>query len=300
MSRAWLDGSVPGGASVARATLLDIYVGWRRDFLKPNGYILRTALAPLRAAGVRYRVLDCFDPEATGQCAFMHVDLSELPAPFERVHVAYPRCINGRALTISRRLYSRALLTRDTGYDGPVIVKSVLNHRGLPELRFAQRRGLTVSPWGAARRELRERWCPEYRLHASVKEVPEEVWDDASLIVECFLPGRLEGPVVKYRHDFMLDLELNTRTTFDSLLCHPETAMRVEFVDAAPEEVHRVRRALRLDYGSIDYFMVDGEPWVIDANKTTTCTPSWVAAHPPLQAYLAAVAKRLEQFAHEG
>lgn len=284
----------------ASSALLDVYVGWRRDFLQPNGYILRTALASLRAAGVRYRVLDRVDPDALGQCAFMHVDLSELPSPFDRVHALYPRCINGRATTICRRRYSRALLTQDAAYDGPVIVKSALNHRGLPELRFAQRRGMMVSPRGASRRRLRERWCPEYRLFASASEVPDDAWEDPALIVERFLPGRLERPVVKHRHDFMLDLELNTRATFDSLLCLPETVRRVEFIDSAPDEVHRVRRELGLDYGSIDYFMVDGEAWVVDANKTTTCTASWVAAHPPLRSYLAAVAQRLERFAHAG
>lgn len=277
--------------------MLDIYVESRPHFLRSKSYILGNTLPHLKSSGVAYRVLDKLDPQSLGRAAVVHVDLTELPPPFEHVRHFYERCLNGRALSINRRAYSRARLTRDSAWSGPIIVKSVLNHRGLPELRFAMRHGFLRGGSSASRRRLRERLCPPYGLYASVGEVPDEAWDNPALVVERFLPGRLAKPVVKHRYDFMLDVELHTRASFDSLLCEPESMSRVEFLHAAPHAVRELRAALNLDFGSIDYFMVDGQAWPIDANKTTTFTRTWADQHPEVSRFLAAVSQRLAEFA---
>lgn len=277
--------------------MLDIYVESRRDFLKPNGYILRNALPWLKTAGVRFRVLDCLDPATLGQAALLHVDLTRVPPPFERIHGLYERCLNGRALSIDRRSYSSAAVTRDDCYHGPVIVKSTLNHRGLPELRFAMRLGFLRGGSSEARRRMREGLCPPYALYESSAQVPATAWDDPSLIVERFLPARLETPVVKHRYDFMLDAELHTRASFDSLLCTPGSVTNVDFPTSAPDSVRRLRETLHLDFGSIDYFMIDGEAWPIDANKTTTFTQAWADQYPEVACFLDAAAQRLARYA---
>lgn len=277
--------------------MLDFYVESPPHFLRSQAYILGNTLPHLQSSGVKYRVLDRLDPQSLGRAAVVHVDLTDLPPPFEHVRHFYERCLNGRALSIHRRAYSRALLTRDSDWCGPVIVKSALNHRGLPELRFAMRRGLLRGGSSESRRCLRERLCPPYGLYASLAEVPQAAWHDPALVVERFLPGRLETPVVKHRYDFMLDVELHTCASFDSLLCEPESMRRVDFPHAAPDAVRALRAALHLDFGSIDYFMVEGEAWPIDANKTTTFTRAWADQHPEVARFLDAVSQRLEGFA---
>jgi len=145
-----------------------------------------------------------------------------------------------------------------------------------------------------------DRLCPKYQIFDSIKEVPEAVWTDSGLIIERFVPRSRELPIVKYRHEFMLDHELTTRAEFDYLLCSETSMARLDFLDHAPEEVHEIRRRLQLDFGAIDYFVSDGQVTVIYVNKTTTFTPDWIEAHPRLGAYLDTIAERLRSFAAQG
>jgi hypothetical protein len=126
------------------------------------------------------------------------------------------------------------------------------------------------------------------------------VWDDPGLIVERFVPGRLAVPVIKYRWDFFLDVSLHTRAEYSSLLGSPSSALNMNLVDDVPDAVTAVRRALRLDLGSIDYFLTPEGAVVVDANKTTTCTEDWLRAYPTVSEYLLAVGQRLVRVIREG
>lgn len=282
---------------------LDIYVESRSHFLASEFYVLGMTLERLKKAKVKIRVLERLDPADTGPRAFIHVDLTTVPPPYTWVHIFYERSINGLAWTISRDLYSKAKVTQSSDYSGPVILKTVLNHRGLPEFRYAKLSGsLKRARFGRSQlsdKDLETAFCPVYQVFDSPAEVPQDAWSNQSLMVERFLPGNLELPVVKYRHEFFLDLELNTRTRFDSLLCHPRTVTELEFIEAAPQEVHDVRRQLHLDFGAIDYFVIDEEVFVIDANKTSTFTRSWIREHAPLTEYLDDVVERIIHFARD-
>lgn len=283
---------------------LDIYVGRRSEFAKADFYTLSHLLPGLAEAGLSYRVSERLEPFEKAPSAFMHVDLTELPPAFVAVHEAYPRCVNGRARTISRLLYSKLRLDRDADYDGPVIVKTALNHRGLPELHYEKTRG----PMSRLRHEMRRlliadyiaKACPPYQVLSSLAEVPEDVWSDGRLIVEKFAPGRIELPVVKHRYEFLLDVGLNTRTAFESLLCDPSKVASFEVVDDVPESVTAVRRQLNLDFGAIDYFVTGDEASVIDANKTTSMTATWVRDFPAVSRYLARATERLVEFVRQG
>lgn len=283
---------------------LDIYVGRRSEFAKAGYYTLSHLLPGLAKAGLSYRVRDRFEPFEKAHSAVMHVDLTELPPPFVSIHEAYPRCVNGRARTISRLLYSKLRLARDDDFDGPVIVKTVLNHRGLPELHHEKTRS-PVSLLGHVVRRLLipdyiAKVCPPYQVHSSLSGVSEEAWSDQRLIVEKFAPGRIELPVIKYRYEFFLDIGLNTRATFDSLLCEPSKVESFDVVDDLPASVTAVRRQLKLDFGAIDYFVTGDEALVIDANKTTSLTAAWIRDFPALSRYLERATQRLIEFVSRG
>jgi hypothetical protein len=117
------------------------------------------------------------------------------------------------------------------------------------------------------------------------------------MIVERFLPGNLNLPVEKCRYSFMFDTELNLRSTYDDLLCHPAKVLSTELIADVPEPVRRVRRERRLDYGAIDYFMVDGAAIVVDANKTVCTTPAWVTQYESVADYIDRLAATLIAFA---
>jgi len=270
---------------------LDVYVEDRQRFLS-GSYILNAVLNRMAGQDVPVRLLDRLDPPREGGAAFVHVDLTTVPAPFTWVSSFYPRCLNGRSNSVARDLYSTARLLPGDHFSGPAIVKTLLNHRGLPELMHAA----TERRLGRLDNALRDRVCPKYQIYASVKDIPDVVWSDSGLIVERFVPGTLDLPIIKYRHEFMLDIELNTRAEFNDLLCDPGSLIRLDFVEGAPQEVYDVRRRLKLDFGSIDFFMVVDRATVIDVNKTTSFTPQWVETHLQLRNYLDALATRLRSF----
>lgn len=188
--------------------------------------------------------------------------------------------------------------------DGPVIVKTILNTRGLPELRLDRTRNIVRRSAHALKkgaiRDYEDRLCPRYRVYASIRDVPADAWTDSRLMVERFLPGRLEPPVVKYRFEFFYDVEINMRSTYDSLLCDPKTLIETQPVADVPAEVAAARSALHLDYGAIDYFVVGGDAFVIDANKTLTETPFWMTEVRPMIRYVESAGERLIDFARGG
>ncbi len=279
---------------------LDIYVERGSNFNTNYCYILRNILPSLEKNGLTYRVRNRFNPDDSGGSAFIHVDLTELPKEFRDIYRSYPRCINGRATTISRRLYSRVMLNQNDDFDGPVIVKASLNHRGCPELWYKINRNFATKISHRLRARLiknyTEKVCPPYCVYKSIRDVPPETWRDATRIVEKFLPGSFNLPIVKHRCEFFLDVELNTRAVFNSLLCDPANMTSFEVKGKAPQIVTDVRRSLNLDFGSIDYFMVGDEAYVIDANKTTSITEDWVNKYPAIAKYLEQTGERLLEF----
>lgn len=284
--------------------MIDIFVERSRTFEGIRHYKLKHMLEGLDRAGLGWRLIDDPDEAQGGEAAFLHVDLTEVPATFLEAARRYERCVNGEAATIRRTLYSRARLQPGDAHDGPVIVKTVLNSRGAPELRYENRRSIAARAGYIARKLLipgyKQRICPHYTIHPSLDDVPRSVWDNPRLMVERFLPASTTLPIVKQRFDFFFEVELNTRVAYDSLLCDPETMVDQDVDPDVPEAIRDLRRDLKLDYGAIDYFMVDGEAFPIDANKTVTTTDSWVATWPAVARHVEEVTDRLVEFARRG
>lgn len=280
--------------------MLDVYVDRRSNFRRMKNYTLHRLLRELDVAGLRWRVFDGRIPKDIGAAAIVHVDLTELPVTFHKLADQYSRCINGRATTIDRRLYSRLILTLEDRYGGPAIVKTVLNSQGFPELRYAARSGPSGWLKHLTRKIItpgfKKAQCPDYEVYPTAIDIPQGCWSDQRLIVERFAPGALTLPIVKYRYHFFLDAELTTRSVCASLLCEEASVETVEFVSDIPSEVIGVRQDLHLDFGAIDYFVVDDECYVIDANKTIGMTETWIERFPQVQAYVDQAAARLIAF----
>jgi hypothetical protein len=193
-------------------------------------------------------------------------------------------------------------LEQDDGYDGPAIIKTVLNSYGRPELRFRQHRDIWTRIGHALRKVLdpgfKRRLAPHYSVYPSARDIPMEVWRDERLMVEKFALPSLDLPIVKHRYIFLGDVELNLRQSFDDLLCAgPKLLTNQQAELPAPEPVMQVRRRLSLDYGSIDYFIVDGSAVVVDANRTYGSNPDWSRRYHFRREYTDRVAARLIKFA---
>ena len=181
--------------------------------------------------------------------------------------------INGRVLDISKRLYSTLALDRGSDWSGSVIVKSNLNHFGLPETRdgarsrtAAQRirRKLFKNDW-RRRRMLPHR---EYPILDHLDEVPSWVWKDPDLLVEKFMPER-HGELFALRgYIFLGSQSYGYRLFATHPLVKTGTMVRYEYIDDAPPEIVSKREDLGFDFGKFDYVMDDGKAVLLDANRT--------------------------------
>jgi hypothetical protein len=220
-----------------------------------------------RTAG--YRVSSATAPIVSGDIGILNIDKtrvdpSELPAnPRNRP------LLNSSLLDISKRRVSRQLVERGDGYRGPVIVKTDLNHSGLPERcldppgRWARVRGRLAKWSGRAIRP------GDYPIFESAKRVPSWIWRDRSLVVERLFCEREEDFFVLRMWVFFGSGEYTLKFLSRSPVVKFAEVVRWEFIDdPVPDALRGMRTELKADFGKFDFVMVDGEPRLFDVNKT--------------------------------
>ena len=199
--------------------------------------------------------------------AILHVDLSLVPDEYREFVESYPVAINGKILDIRKNSTSRNRVLRGDAYDGPVIVKTVLNSAGLPEikLQFQHR-----SPFGLAARFLaRKGICwpggvqphyphpmrgkHDYLIFDSARDLPEDIFDCPDLIVEKFQPEIYDGQICLREWYFFGDVSIDNlaELSADPVSTFGEQAPQLH--RPVPPELWDLRCSLGLDYGKIDY-----------------------------------------------
>ncbi len=182
--------------------------------------------------------------------------------------------INGRARNILKRTVSQALISPDSDWNGPVIVKTNANaHAGeeyayhqLDIPRLARILAARVIPW---------QWIGElplrrYPILDNKERVPGWVWQDSRLVVERFIPERDEELYALRLWMFFGRQEYCMRVLSELPIVKSRRLVKVDLVDKVPDEVRQLRQKLGLDFGKIDYVMHNGRPVVFDVNKTPT------------------------------
>jgi len=236
----------------------------------PDKYVVSRLAAHWREEGLTVHFL--FGPHryVPADVLFLHVDLSVVPGRFLRLARRYPRTINGRVTDIRKRVYSSLALTRASTHTGPVIVKTNLNYGGGPER--------TLHPNAIVRAYHRARGTGfrfltgsregvGYQVYPSMEYVPALLWFDPYFIVEKFVPERVDDRyAVRTYHCFG-----EHDSCFLLTSPHPmvKSGPRTETLELEPDpRLRAIRRSLGLDYGKIDYVLVDDAPVVLDVNKT--------------------------------
>lgn len=233
--------------------------------------------------------------------AIVHVDATDVPTDYLSRARVFPTSINGSCASISKDLFSSNILKIDSDYSGQVIVKTLANYGGLPEFQrmelsrykrkiaeLSQRIALSERPatrpvksW--AWKNLQTLDPSNYPRFASTKDVPRAIWKNKRLTAERFKPEKMSDGRYVLRHWYFLGDREFCRT----LICKspiPKWASmddderdqsRAEWfeIDASgkadvPPEIRRVREALKMDFGRIDWAIHNGEPVAFDANKT--------------------------------
>ncbi len=207
-----------------------------------------------------------FEP---ADAVFVHVDRSVVPAKLVRFARRFPVQINLDACDIRKRAFVDGLLEPGVDYAAPVIVKSDLNYGGAPELvnrsllaRLATR--ITRLATRTPPRLIAQK--SDYRIFPALSDVPADYFTPDNIVQKLILEKNGEKNVLR---EYIFLKSLHYENIEHSL---SEIITEDEHISCLPFTPHprlaSLRRRLKLDYGKIDYVMVDGEPFVFDANKT--------------------------------
>lgn len=225
-------------------------------------YLLFDVLQHLQSLGHRCRVWAGLDPPP-GDVALLHVDCTLVPPDYLALGGRYARTINFGTGDISKRKVSRLLLAKGDSWDGPVIVKYDRNRGGRPEQahnRRAARRGLPPPHALLTRLE-------PYQTFDGIDEVGDALWEDPQLVVERFIPEPDPDGFAMRTWVFMGARERCTRFVTPSAISKAADVSRYEPMPV-PDALRAERTRLAFDYGKFDFVMHNGEPVLLDANRT--------------------------------
>lgn len=235
-----------------------------------HGYLLEELALIWRERGIELSVLQGPGETTEADALILHVDLTQVPADYEKFLGEHPVVINRRVTDISKRLVSRNLVSETDDWDGPVIVKTDANYGGLTEavsLKRSRRLGEAIVS------RLPSRWSKRstlrgYDIFDSIKKVPGGVWDNANLIVERFLPERRKGQYCLRTWLFLGEEERIAIFYSNSPVVKSANIIGRDVITDVPQDLREIRRELGFDFGKFDFAVVDGKTVLYDANRT--------------------------------
>ena len=208
----------------------------------------------------------------------VHVNLSVVPERYLRFASRYPKALNGAIADVRKSRLSTLLLQQGDQWPGPVIVKSDLNYGGLPEKTLGRSWLERRSSFARRLRAAIERRLPnsntpfsesaQYKVLDSISDVPPAWFSARDVVVEKFLPEMENGLYHLRIHQALGDRSSCFRLASGSPIVKAGNSIGGIDVDPHPEVIEW-RRQLGLDYGKIDYVVIDGTPILLDVNKTT-------------------------------
>jgi hypothetical protein len=204
--------------------------------------------------------------------AFVHVDTTVVPDEYLELGKRYPVALNGNVKDILKTSISQYLLKKDDPYQGPVIVKTNANYGGVNELRIAVASGQSAwydpdveRPW--RKREIMD--SLNYPVFDRLAEVPPGIWKNNKLVVEKFLPERLDNGDYRCRtYIFFGEQEFAAWFTAPRPVIKSTVATNMGVLGEIPQSLRDIRIASGFNYGKLDYTEVNGEVFVYDMNKT--------------------------------
>ncbi len=242
-----------------------------------RAYQLRFVADVWRERGIEVDVRDDPANAVPADIAILHVDLTDVPPAYRSLGDRYPVVVNGRRSSVAKRTVSENLLLRGSAYDGPVIVKSNLNYAGVPEGRT---QGHLLFGKTSRRRWFDRRlprwltggvFATEYQIYDSLGDVPRVVWSLDRLVVEKFLPERRGGDYCIRYWKVLGNRYMSNALYAREPLVGSDTVIDRDYLDPTPDVLSTLFdwcRRFSVDYGKLDYAIVDGRPVLFDVNPT--------------------------------
>lgn len=235
---------------------------YRAPFRRDPVYVILATLDILERRGHEVVVVRGADGFQPADAAILHVDCTFTPPEYLELAGRYPRCLNATCADICKRTVSGALVGLHPDWTGPVIVKTNLNSRGVPERLHNQRarwRGQPPPHPGIRR-------LPHYAVYPGLEAVPERLRGSPDHVVEIYNPEPHPAGHGVHSWQFLEETGFCYLAAGRSPILRWGTASVLE--DRPIPDLQAERQRLNLDYGKIDFILRDGRPVVIDANKT--------------------------------
>ncbi len=191
----------------------------------------------------------------------VHVDLSVVPDEYLEFARRYPLVVNGEVKDIRKSTFSRLLLQPGEPYGGKVIVKSNFNYAGVPERTLGvplDPNGVSASFFGSPQ---------DYQIFENPSAVPTTLFNDPNVVVEKFQPETESGVYFLRTMLFLGERVTCGRMASRNPIVNASSQMRMEFVEPHPEMM-KLRKEMKFNYGKFDYVIHNGQPLLLDANKT--------------------------------
>jgi len=210
----------------------------------------------------------------------VHVDLSVVPDEYLAFADQYPIVLNSKAGDIRKSAFSRHLLLKQNdNYPGPVFIKSNLNFAGIPESLRQRKYPFKGSEAGyyigtGVERILRSadrlfsREPSGHLLFEDLHKVPVKWFERDDIVIQRFCPEYEKGFYHVRYYQFLGDRSTCERLSSHHPIVKDSSGVKRERVDVHPE-IERLRHELNFDYGKFDYVMHEGQPVLLDINKTT-------------------------------
>jgi hypothetical protein len=225
--------------------------------------------------------------------AVNHVSLTVTPSSYLRYFRRFPTVINGALTDTSKSRYCE-MLSPAAEYEGAVLLKTNLNYGGSSELHSLRRRRIarSLERWRTRFRKLAARrrsfWSDavyltshDYPIFAHPSLVPVEAWSNPNLVIQKFQPEMDSTGLYRLRWWYVLgDRGFHALVTANQPVVKGTNLLSRQVTShATPPALERLRKAMHIDYGRIDYVMIDGEPVVFDINRTPIGSPDTVSAY---------------------
>jgi hypothetical protein len=290
-----------GAASMARRATVAILTHARQG-LRPGTTIARIANEHWSPDGHRVVVHHGLGAPPPADIAIQHVDLTRVPKSYLDLGARYSRTINGSVADISKRRISIDLLAENDDFGGPVMVKTDLNHAGMPE-RLLRRSlpGLRARLLSLVEKHLPCTWFghlpgDQYLVFDRKDAVPRWVWRCKGLVVQPLHVERRGDLFAMHQWYFLGDRDcVSTFLSSTPVVKLATVVERLPLHTDVPEPLRRRRAELKFDYGKFDYVVPDGQPILLDANRTPDEGPEF-PTNPRVSAICEALAGGLAGF----
>jgi hypothetical protein len=273
-----------------------------RQGLRPGTTIARIAHEHWLRDGHRVVVHQGLGTPPAADVAIQHVDLTHVPQPYLDLAAHYPATINGAVADISKRRISSDLLTEDDDFAGPVMVKTDLNHAGMPERMLRRdRASLCARLLSLVEKRLPCSWFgqlpgDQYLVFERKDAVPRWVWRSTGLVVQPLHVERRGNLFAMHQWYFLGDRDcVSTFLSSTPVVKLATVVERLPLHTTVPETMRRRRAELKFDYGKFDYVVQDGNPILLDANRTPDEGPEF-PTNPRVAAICAALAGGVAAF----